>query len=54
MERVVEDSGPICQSRRERILTTKALEHDKMKCGGKAANGNRFAILNQRSSKIRN
>jgi hypothetical protein len=54
MERVVEDPGPTRQSRRERILTTRALEQDKMKRGGKGANGNRFATLSQRSSKARN
>ena len=40
MERVVEDSGLTRQSCRERILTTKALEQDKMKRGGKAADSN--------------
>ena len=54
MERVVEDSGPMRQSRRERILTIKALEQDKMKRSGKAIDGNRFATLSQRSSEARN
>ena len=54
MERVVEDSVPTRQSRRERILTTKALEQDKMKRGGKAADGNRFVTLSQRSDEARN
>jgi hypothetical protein len=54
MERVVEDSGATRQSRRERILTTKALEQEKMKRGGKVADGNRFATLSQRPSEARN
>lgn len=51
MERVVEDSGP---TRRKRISTTKALEQEKIKRGGNAADGNRFATLSQRASEARN
>src|SRR4051794_40373271 len=54
MDRVVEDSGPTRQSRRGRVLTTKALEQEKMKHGGNAVDGNRLATLSQRSSQARN
>lgn len=35
-------------------MTTKALEQEKTKRGGKVADGNRFATLSQRSSEARN
>ncbi|KUJ15067.1 uncharacterized protein LY89DRAFT_720466 [Mollisia scopiformis] len=43
-----------CQSLRERILKTKALELEEMKRVGEIADRNRFATLSQRSSEARN
>ncbi|KAG9239810.1 hypothetical protein BJ878DRAFT_547047 [Calycina marina] len=54
MDRVAEEAGATRQSRRERILTTKALEQEMMKHGGNVDDGNRFATLSQRSSEARN
>ncbi|KAG9240477.1 hypothetical protein BJ878DRAFT_483816 [Calycina marina] len=54
MEREVENSGPTHQSRRERVPTTKALELDKTKRSGKAADDNPSAILSQRFGEARN
>jgi hypothetical protein len=53
MERVVEDSGPTRQSRRERVSTTKALEEEKTRRSGNVAD-NRFATLSQRFSEATN
>lgn len=53
MEMGREEAGPTRQSRRERTLTTKALEQEKRKHGGESRDGNPFTTLSQRSGEAR-
>ena len=50
MEVVAEEAGPTRQSRRERTLTTKALELEGTKRGGKSGEVISIAIPSQKSS----
>ena len=53
MEVFAEEAGLTRQSRRERTLTTKAMEQERMKHGGKSGDGISIATLTQTSNESR-